>query len=131
MRSSELNLKAKQQGMTLIEVMVALAVFGYAAVTLVTASSANLNSHSRIKQKTLAGWVAQNQLTEFLINHKPGKQAKTSKKGEAEMAGVTFYYKIKVEDSGNQWLNQVKVDVSTDKAGKYVISSVNGFLEKP
>lgn len=128
---SVLKRKTNQQGMTLIEVLVALMVFGYAAITLVTASSSNLSSQARLRDKTLAGWVAQNQLTEFILEYDPASKQKKAKTGKANMAGQTFHYKIKLEDSGSQWLNAVRVDVSADAKMEYLIASVTGFVEKP
>ncbi|MCM2680889.1 type II secretion system minor pseudopilin GspI [Echinimonas agarilytica] len=122
----------KSRGMTLLEVLVALAVFAYAAISIVTATSQNLRSQSRLMDKTLASWVAQNQLVEFQLTYKPGqKSAKGKLKGTSDIAEQTFYYTVKVEDTGNQWLSSVMVNVSSDAAGKYVVASVTGFVEKP
>ena len=121
-----------QRGMTLIEVLVALVVFSYAAISLVSASSTNLSSHGRLRDKTLASWVAENQFVEFKLAYKPGSKEKQGKlNGKAEMAGQTFYFKIKLEDTGSQWLNGVRVDVSSDENGQYLISTLTGFVEKP
>lgn len=129
MRLSVLIFKAKQQGMTLIEVLVALMVFSYAALTLVTASSSNLSSQARLRDKTLADWVAQNQLTEFLLDYSIDNNNKT-KSGQAEMAGQTFYYRVKVQQGGSSYLSPVLVEVSSDSDMDYLISSLNGFVEK-
>lgn len=121
---------SSQSGMTLIEVMVALVVFAYAALTLVATSSSHLNAQARLKDKTYASWVAQNQLTEFVLSYKPTSQ-KAGRRGKTEMAGRTYYFEVKVEDTGSQWLNSVRVDVSSDEEMEYLINSVTGFVEKP
>lgn len=131
MRSSKLKCNSQQRGMTLIEVLVALMVFSYAAITLVTASSTNLSSQARLRDKTFANWVAQNQLTEFILEYDPASKKKSSKSDKAEMAGQTFYYKIKVEDAGSEWLNTVRVEVSSDEDMEYLITTLTGFVEKP
>ena len=117
----------KSSGMTLIEILVALVVFSYAALTLVTASSTNLNSLSLLKERTYADWVAQNQLAELLASQQEGKTLSSTKKGEEEMQGQIFYYSVKIEAS-NEWLKSVTVDVSSDKEGKHILSSVMGFV---
>lgn len=52
----------KQAGMTLIEVMVALAVFALAGLAVMQATLQQTRQLGRMEEKTLAGWLADNQL---------------------------------------------------------------------
>ena len=47
-----------QRGFTLIEVLVALLVFGLIATAAAEVGSQYISSYERIRDKTLAGWVA-------------------------------------------------------------------------
>jgi len=92
--------------MTLIEVMVALAVFSLAAVSVITVATEHLRSIAYLEQKTLAMWVANNHLTELQLQAKlPGYGIK---KGKVEYAGSTWYWQqqtVKTVDDGFRSIN--------------------------
>ena len=47
-----------QRGFTLLEVLVALAIFATVAAAVLTASVRSLQNAARLEDKTLAGWIA-------------------------------------------------------------------------
>ena len=53
-----------QRGFTLIEVLVALLVFGLLAGAAGSVASNYIGAHERVEDKTLASWIAQNTITE-------------------------------------------------------------------
>ncbi len=55
------------RGFTLIEVLVALAIFVAVALALESTMGANVGGQSRFEEKTLATWVASNKLVELQI----------------------------------------------------------------
>ncbi|GGA88718.1 type II secretion system protein GspI [Neiella marina] len=121
----------RQRGLTLIEVLVALAIFSYAAVSLMGASSQSLRSQSVLMEKNIASWVGQNQLAEFILRYKPATKSQGKMTGKVTMSERDWYYKISLNDGGSDYLRGVQVDVSLDEDGEYVIASVTGFVEKP
>ena len=56
-----------QRGYTLIEVLVALLVFGLIATAAAEVGSQYISSYERIRDKTLAGWVADNRINEIRL----------------------------------------------------------------
>lgn len=69
-KSAQLSLSSmtpREQGFTLIEVMVALAILAVVAVAASRASSAYLNSVDVLKTRTLAQFVAQNAAADLQI----------------------------------------------------------------
>lgn len=56
-----------QRGFTLIEVLVALLVFGLIATAAAEVGSQYISSYERIRDKTLAGWVADNRINELRL----------------------------------------------------------------
>jgi general secretion pathway protein I len=58
-----INRSALSNGFTLIEVMVALTIFAALAATISSVSSSNVNQYIHLRDKTLAGFVAENQIT--------------------------------------------------------------------
>lgn len=57
----------RQRGFTLIEVLVALLVFGLIATAAAEVGSQYISSYERIRDKTLAGWVADNRINEIRL----------------------------------------------------------------
>lgn len=61
------GLATRVAGFTLIEVLVALAVVAVALIALVRAASVQVGSFDALRERTLAGWVASNVLTEMRL----------------------------------------------------------------
>lgn len=57
----------KMRGFTLLEVLVALAIFAVASVSLLAAQNAQIRTDSRLADKTLAHWAALNRLAEMQL----------------------------------------------------------------
>ncbi|MEC7815863.1 general secretion pathway protein I [Marinobacter gudaonensis] len=57
----------RQAGFTLIEVLVALLVFGLIATAAAQVGSQYIASYERVRDKTLAGWLADNRINELRL----------------------------------------------------------------
>lgn len=55
---------SRSRGFTLVEVLVALAIVAIALVALVRAAAVQVQSFDALRERTLAGWVAANVVTE-------------------------------------------------------------------
>ncbi|OOE38770.1 type II secretion system protein GspI [Salinivibrio kushneri] len=80
-----------QQGMTLLEVLVAVAIFAVAALSVMKATGQHTRSLSRLEQKTLAAMVADNQLAEVVLSAKVPDKAT---QGTTEMAGQQWQWQL-------------------------------------
>jgi general secretion pathway protein I len=69
----------RQRGFTLLEVLVALAIFASVAAVLLTASARSLQNAARLEEKALAGWVADNYLTELQLAEIPPETGNDSR----------------------------------------------------
>ena len=58
----------KQRGFTLLEVLVALAVFSVAAMSLMKVSESQFRVSQHLEEKTFAHWIALNMITEMQVN---------------------------------------------------------------
>lgn len=56
-----------QKGFTLIEVLIALLVFGLIATAAAEVGSQYIASYERVRDKTLAGWLADNRINEIRL----------------------------------------------------------------
>lgn len=113
-------MKAHQKGMTLLEVMAAILIFAIAAVALLASITLNAKSEMQLEEKSIASWVADNQLAQASLEDMlfPGSPIQ----GESEMYGQTWYWR----QSGQavpefaMWQNQVEVRASPDQQAPLV-----------
>jgi general secretion pathway protein I len=56
-----------QKGFTLIEVLIALLVFGLIATAAAEVGSQYISSYERVRDKTLASWLAENRINEIRL----------------------------------------------------------------
>lgn len=123
----------RQRGFTLLEVLVALAVFAVAAVSLMRVSESQLTLSRQIEDKTFAHWVALNHLTEMQMRQawpEPGEE-----RGRAPMAGRQWDITVKTSPTTASGMRRVEVSVSeaSDDAMREmpVLTSLTGFVERP
>lgn len=57
----------RHNGFTLIEVLIALLVFGLIATAAAQVGSQYISSYERIRDKTLAGWLADNRINQIRL----------------------------------------------------------------
>ena len=85
------------QGFTLLEVLVALAVAGIGLAAVIKVAGGNAYNAQYLQERTLAQWVAMNQLAVVRgLNELPDK-GKTS--GQEELGGRTWYWRQEVKDA--------------------------------
>jgi general secretion pathway protein I len=119
---------AKQPGFTLIEVMLAMAVFAVAGVALLGVADNNYRHISFLEEKMLADWVASNQLVELsLATTWPPKN---NRKGNVDMAGRTWYWQQKVIKTDNDLLRQVTMEVRVNEDDELVSASLATYLSQ-
>lgn len=99
----------RQQGFTLLEVLVALAILAVTLAAVTRAAILMTDSASEVKQRTLATWVAQNQLAEHTAR---GEWPETGiKTGTAEQAGIHFDWEERVSSTPNSAFRRMEIRV--------------------
>lgn len=79
----------KTRGMTLLEVLVALAIFATAAISVIRSVSQHINTISYLEEKIFAAMVVDNQMANVMLATEKLK----AKNGTEELAGRTWYWK--------------------------------------
>jgi general secretion pathway protein I len=125
--------KRLPRGFTLIEVMVALAIFVALAIALNSVMSANLSGTVRMEEKTLATWVASNKLVELQAYQRwPGVGRQDD---ESEFAGRRWF--VQTEVIGGPFPGTRRVDISVGLqpegalAEKNPVATLTAMLVKP
>jgi len=117
---------AKKLGFTLIEVMLAMAVFSIAGVALLGVADNNYRHISHLEEQMFANWVASNQLVVLSLDET--WPPKNNKKGKVEMAGRTWYWQQKVVKTANKELRSVVMEVRANEDDELVTASIMTYL---
>ena len=95
----------RQRAFTLLEVLVALAIFATVAAAVLTAAASSVRNAARLEEKALAGWIADNQLVELQLQRpSPG----------------TGRNQREVSYAGRDWQLQEVIDSTSDPAMRRV-----------
>lgn len=122
-KASDVDCEKTDAGFSLIECVVALAVFSLAAVSGVSLITQNSYSAGQIELRTFAGFVADNVLVETRINPNTVRGNQT---GETEMGGFSFEWSREIIETGEAGLSQVIVRVNR-KDEAQVLTTRYGF----
>ena len=121
-------MKRNNRGFTLIEVMVAIAIFAMAALAAVSAASGHLNSLSTIQQRTFAQYVAANRLTE--LNLTTTWPIKDNQRGSERQGGVEWQWRQQVVETVTPNVVAVTIEV-TQGEQDYQWARLTQYIRKP
>lgn len=123
-----LAVKKAQQGFTLIEVMLAMAVFAIAGVALVDNAGATFKNLSHIETQVMANWVASNQLVEVTVDKT--WPPKNNKKGKVELAGREWFWSQQVIKTTDKNMRSVVIEVRLNEEQTLVDASLMTYVSK-
>ena len=119
----------RQRGFTLLEVMVALVIVALGLMAAFGQVNQSLTVASRLRDKTLANWVAVNQMTQLrLLGEFP---AIGTRSDEVDMARTTWRYTIKVVKTPLAALRRVDISIAFADRPDAVVTTLTGFLGRP
>ncbi len=112
-------------GFTLLEVMIALAVFAISAIALLSQSNQGITQARYLEEKSYALWIAENKLTELRLAQEWPPTGE--KKNQVTQFDRQWSIKTAVSDTGEKSLRRVDVEVS--RAGDQgSLSSLRGYI---
>lgn len=113
-----------RSGFTLIEVLVALAVVALALLGLTRTAALQVNDFDALRERTLAGWVASNVLTETrLASSLP---ATGQSDGRVEFAAHAWRWTRDVSATPDPEIRRIEIRVFAGDAGD-ASASISGF----
>lgn len=120
--------KYRSLGFTLIEVMLALAVFSIAGIALLSAASNNARNLGHLDDKMFAQWVASDQLVALSLDSK--WPPKNNLKGEVKLAGKTWFWHQKVVKTTDNDMRAVVLEVRLAEDDELPVSSLTTYVSK-
>jgi len=118
----------QQQAFTLIEIMVALAIIAISLGAIIENTTASSRNALYLRDKTVAGWVAMNEISRQRASRDWGNS--TSRKGEVDMAGRTWLWKMAIKKTDNTNIRELLVDVYVEGQENQALASMTGYMAK-
>jgi len=121
--------QCRQAGFTLLEVLVALVIVGLGLAAVFGQLNQSVSTTARLRDKTLAGWIAADRMAELRISGdfpKPG-----SRSDGLEMASADWTYTIKTTQTPIENIRRIDVSVSHADDPGNILATLVGFVGKP
>jgi len=122
------NFNKLQQGFTLIEVMLAMAVFSIAGIAILGTADTNTRNLGYLESKIIASWVASNQLVEATLDN--SWPPKTNKKGKVELAGREWLWQQKVIKTTDKDMRAIVMEVRLEEKNPKALTSFMTYISK-
>jgi general secretion pathway protein I len=122
--------RLKPRGFTLIELLVAVAVFAVVAVAVYTRSGDALRQLGDLEERTLALWLAENQLAAMRIGRANTEQPMPTGNDtrQVSMAGRDWLVSTRITDTTHPWLRRADVRVTHVDDPDHSIAVLTGFV---
>jgi general secretion pathway protein I len=119
----------KRNGFTLLELLVAMAIFATAGMAIMQASSAHIRSLSQLDDLTIASYIANNQMHLALIDKDwPGKEKSQQ---QVEMANRQWLWQQQLSKLPDNDLRLVQISVSLAETPDEVLYRLQSYKGKP
>lgn len=119
---------SKENGFTLVEVMVALTIVALSLTAIAASMNQMIDAANAMRERTYASWIAQNKIAELRLANVLPEVSSTS--GEVDFANTQWAWRVVVSETGIE--SFFRVDVSVSLAGsEYNIRTVTGFIGEP
>lgn len=106
--------KKRQQGLTLIEVLIALAIVAIALTAIIKAASQNIRATTYLQEKTIATWVGQQVLNEARVGARRLPADDEKLRESTKMFGREWFWYAKRSATPNMHIKKMEVNVFTN-----------------
>lgn len=123
-------MKSRQRGFTLLEIMVAVAVFAVVSAALVKNASQTVHQTALIQDKTIAFWIAENQMAQFRAAPREDDtfQSTGTDRFSVNMADRDWEVVVDVSATENAAMRRVDISVFREDDLDQDIARLTGFI---
>jgi len=121
------------RGFTLLEMLIAIAIVGIIGAAVSTAIGGVANQTRSLEQRTVANWIASNQLTRMRMLQRRQGQALGEGRQQTRLVFADRQWEVdtQIKTTDHPWIRRVEVSVyeSSDEEGRQgPYSYMSGFL---
>jgi general secretion pathway protein I len=116
----------RHRGFTLVEILVALAIVAVALAAGMRAIGAAADGATSLKQRTLALWVAQNQLAAAQLANPWPSLGEAS--GTMDQGNATFAWRQTIATTPNPGFRRIEIVVTDPQVPGYALATLTGYL---
>lgn len=106
----------REQGLTLIEVLIALAIAAIALTAVIKATSQSIRGTTYLQNKSIAMWVGQEVLTEARLGLIVLPSLSAPMERSTNMLGRDWYWEAGSEETPNKRIRKISVSVFEQQA---------------
>jgi general secretion pathway protein I len=117
------------KGFTLLEILIALVILAIAFASIITVAANQSVNVGYLRDKTLAHWVAMNQITEIQISNKwlaIGKQ-----QGDEEMGLHKWHWQRSISKTPDDRVRKVEIAVFRERGDDDAVTRLVSFISQP
>lgn len=118
----------RQHGFTILELLIALAIFAMAGVSVMQAANNHIRTLTMIEDITLAGFVAENELQ--LAKLDPKWPPELRREGEAEMGQKHWVWVIESVETLDPEFRMLRIKVASKDAPENPVTTLQTFVGK-
>ena len=120
-------MREKQNGFTLLEVLIALVILSLAFSASFFSLSATTRNMIALQDKTAAQWVAMNVIAQAQTGAIDIPKGSGSTNGNSKMFTNDWYWNLVISPSPDKYVSQLSVSVAKNRNGKNLVV-LNGYL---
>lgn len=122
-----LQFMRNNRGLTLIEVMIALAIISIALTAIIKATAQNIKDTQYLQNKTIAGWVGSEVMSKIQLGLIPLPLSEEPMEEETRMLNHDWLWQGHLENTPNSHIKKIVVIVlQKNSAQKYI--QLTGYL---
>ncbi|MFN3899739.1 MAG: type II secretion system minor pseudopilin GspI [Alishewanella aestuarii] len=117
------------RGFTLLEVLIALAIFATAGAAILQASASHLRALAQLEELTLASMIANNQLQQAQLNRSwPPRELE---QGEVSLGNRDWQWQLRAVTVPDQDLRELQISVRLAEQPEQVVYQLKTYIGRP